>query len=168
VVVEGCGDLVADQYVGIRQHRSREGCALQLAAGQAARWTSGGDRGDAKPRERGDGFGVGLVRCESAEALRRTGDLLVDGAAFVEGAADFLPDVLDAAVLLAGAFAENRKRSAVEQDGARPALVQTREAASQGGLAAAGTADDAEAGAGWDREADVAHDDIATARPQRS
>lgn len=166
-VVEGGRDLVADQYVGAREDGASQGGALELAAGEPARRTGRGDRGNAEAGESGDGFGVGLVRGESAQALRRTGDLLVDGTAFVEGAADFLPDVLDAAGLLAGAVAEDRERFTVEEDPAGVALMQAGETAGQGGLAAAGAPDNAETGAGADVEIDLTQYDVTAAAAAR-
>jgi hypothetical protein len=66
LVVEGRGDLVADEYVGIGQDRPGQGRSLQLTAGEAARGTCGRDRGDAEAGERGDGFGMGRVGSEAA------------------------------------------------------------------------------------------------------
>ena len=67
MIVERGGDLVADQYVGIREDRTCQG---------------------------GDGLGVGLVGWQVAQALRRTGDLLVDGTPFVERVSLFRPSGL--------------------------------------------------------------------------
>ncbi|GAA1668705.1 hypothetical protein GCM10009745_08920 [Kribbella yunnanensis] len=79
--------------------------------------------------------------------MRGAGDLLVDRTTFVEGAADFLPDVLDAAVLFAGSLAEDRERFAVEEEFAGAAFVEACEAAGERRLATPGAADHADAAA---------------------
>lgn len=162
--IEGGGDFVADQHVGVRRERAGDGDALALAAGEFVGVAVGEASGEADLFEEFQDAGRGLVGGGAPVQTQRTAEGRADRAARVEGAQRVLGHELEASALFAGAaLGGGGETYSVEGDGTAGGAVESDDGADQGRLARAGGSDDARTGAGGHGEADVVKDGGAAA-----
>jgi len=155
--VEGAGGFVADDEAGLEGERTGDADALALAAGELVGVAVDGGASEAAALEEFADLGAEMVfafdEFVNDEGLADDG---ADAHAWVQGAAGVLEDDLH----LTAEFAEGRAAGgvdvlAVEGDGSRGGGDEAEDGASDGGLAAAGLADEAECFSGSDVEGDA-------------
>ena len=171
--VEPGDRLVQEEVAGARREGARQGEALGLAAGDLVGAAAPALAGQVEGLQ--ERLGDGLVPVGAArrpEGAEGTGDLGDDVVARVEAGGRVLGHVLDGAAVgaqraCAGASAAGDDGAAVEQDGSGvggPGGVEEEERLEEGGLAAAGAAQEGDALGGLQAQVDVVQDGVAPAR----
>ena len=154
--VERADRLVADDHLGLDGERAGDGDALALAAGELVRVAVRVGGVEADGAHQGADALLAFGARAHAVDLGALGDDLAHGHARVERGIGVLEDHLHPAGEGAAGAAGGGDRGVLEDDLAGGGRVDAHDGAAEGGLAAAGLADEAEGLAAGDGEVDAA------------